>query len=151
MQSGKQQEKSRNRAEVILADGEAALRSLGRYYFEKAGYAILAEIATIDEAVSITPWLVMVRREEKEKGECATLFGIVEENLSPGRYDGMEGEKIAEILRAKLPDIVIINYSTSCQKEFGDCNIRKPDSFDIIVKACDQILEGQNKNNRKPG
>lgn len=87
-------------------------------YLKMGGHSVKLQASTLEEALALVPKL-------KEEG---INVAVIDGNLSRGKEDGIDGERVVEAIKKQAPNVVTIVYSRGSYG-YGDRSVPKPRFF----------------------
>ncbi len=101
-------------ANVYLVEDNESLRESTKALLELDGHNVVAEAATLDEALEGI----------SKARDAGVQVAVVDGNLSQNDLSGNDGNTVADALRKAIPGIKIISYSSD-EQDYGDVHVSK--------------------------
>lgn len=114
-------------AKVFVVDDEQAIRQILAAHLRIKGHEMVLEAGTLPEALD------ELARVKKLGVQVAIIDGAF-----PNSRDGAA---LAAVLRNQAPCVKIVSFSGGDLQTWGDRNLRKPDDFNQLVQAIEELLK----------
>jgi ActR/RegA family two-component response regulator len=103
-------------ARVFLTEDDEVDAWRTKEYLKRGDHSVELRASTLEEALGLVP------RLEKEGINVAVVDG----NLSSGKRDGADGERVVTAIRKQAPGVKIVVYSGGSY-DYGDVRVPKPE------------------------